>query len=272
MTEDKIKALKASRQSRLERAITPTSVGGGYAHRYNPPSITLKPPKWEVWGNMREVEWHEACALALNIDPNTVVEEGGDMYPHDSWYRLPSHEIKEDFEDLMKLLRSNLRDFTSTYNNTVLLSEFANFCVRIKWKNLPQELVALAQENPQAAPAAKGEGGTGTTPGDDDVEEQAADDHDEKLAALFDPLPVEALAKMFMIDLAQWKKWQDKAKANGLSDARQGTALFNPYKAGVWLVRKGTQGWDDAHLFRTLVKNLPARSLDDKHLLTGGID
>jgi hypothetical protein len=156
MTEDEIKALKASRQSRLERAITPTNGRGGYAPRYNPPSITLKPPKWEVWGNMLEVEWHEACALALNIDPDTVVEEGGDMYPHDSWYRLPSHEIKEDFEDLMKLLRSNLRDFTSTYNNTVLLSEFANFCVRIKRKNLPQELVALAQENPQAAPAAKG--------------------------------------------------------------------------------------------------------------------
>lgn len=114
------------------------------------------------------------------------------------------------------------------------------------------------------APAAQVE--AGTSPSDDDV------DHNETLAALFDPLPVEALAKMFMIDLAQWKKWQDKAKANGLSDARQGTALFNPYKAGVWLVRKGVQNWDDAHLYRTLAKNLPARSLDDKHLLTGGID
>lgn len=37
------------------------------------------------------------------------------------------------------------------------------------------------------------------SPSGDDVEEQApaADDHDKKLAALFDPLPVEALEKMF---------------------------------------------------------------------------
>lgn len=149
--------------------------------------------------------------------------------------------------------------------------------------------------NPQAAPAAKGEADTSrsisvdglmptdtpagkveavpvTSPSGDDVEEQAPDDHDEKLAALFDPLPVEALAKMFMIDLARWKKWQDKAKVNGLIDAREGSAKFNPYKAGVWLVRKGTQGWDDARLYRTLANNLPARSLDKAHLLTGGID
>lgn len=145
----------------------------------------------------------------------------------------------------------------------------------LKWairtgRDIPKQEVDKTTQ--AGAPATEVE--ADTNPSGDDVEEQAADadGHDETLAALFDPLPVEALAQMFRIDLAQWKKWQDKAKANGLSDARQGTALFNPYKAGVWLVRKGAQGWDYAHLYRTLVKNLPARSLDDAHLLTGGID
>ena len=99
-----------------------------------------------------------------------------------------------------------------------------------------------------------------------------ADNPDDALAALFDPVPVEALAKMFQSDVAQWRKWQDKAKANGLSDAREGTAMFNPYKAGVWFVSKGAEGWDTARLYRTLANNLPARSHDNAHLLTGGID
>lgn len=118
--------------------------------------------------------------------------------------------------------------------------------------------------------AAKVEAGAGATPGDE--EQPRADvDHDEKLAALFDPLPVEALEKMFPAG-GKWKSWADKAKANGLIIARVKTAMFNPYKAGVWFIRKGAEGWDDARLNRTLLNNLPARSRDESHLLTGGID
>jgi hypothetical protein len=102
------------------------------------------------------------------------------------------------------------------------------------------------------------------------------DDPDEALAALFDPLPVEALAKMFFTKndcaIEQWKKWADKASANRLKDARQGRAMFNPYKAGKWFVRKGAEGWDDARLYRTLKNNLPARSRDDAYLITGELD
>lgn len=128
-----------------------------------------------------------------------------------------------------------------------------------------------------AAPAAKLEAGADSSPSADDMEEQApaADDHDEILAALFDPMPVEALAKMFPTDndatTAQWRKWADKAKANGLIDARE-NRKFNPYKAGKWFVSKGARGWDTVRLYRTLAKNLPPRSRDDAHLLTGWID
>lgn len=146
-----------------------------------------------------------------------------------------------------------------------------------KWIQEKTKIRKFRFPNPNA-PAAMVETLPDTSPSGDDVEEQApaADDydydHEETLAALFDPMPVEALAKMFMTDLAQWKKWQEKAKANGLIDARISRGMFNPYKAGVWFVRKGAEGWDDARLRRVLVNNLPARFRDEAHLLTGGID
>lgn len=96
-------------------------------------------------------------------------------------------------------------------------------------------------------------------------------DHDKTLAALFDPVPVEALEKMFPSN-GKWKSWAEKAKANGLIDARERTAKFNPYKAGLWFVQKGGPGWDNDRLYRTLANNLPARSRDSVHLLTVGID
>lgn len=110
-----------------------------------------------------------------------------------------------------------------------------------------------------------------TASADDDAEAPPTDDHGETLAALFDPLPVEALEKMFPAN-GKWKSWAERAKRNGLIDARVKTAMFNPYRAGMWFVYKGAKEYDIARLYRTLANNLPARSLDDKHLLTGGIN
>lgn len=109
------------------------------------------------------------------------------------------------------------------------------------------------------------------TANDSDWKEQvpAAYDHDKILAALFDPVPVESLEKMFPA-MGKWRAWADKANANGLkAAAKEQRGTFNPYKAGVWFVSKGVEGWDNARLNRTLANNLPARSHDDAHLLTG---
>lgn len=94
---------------------------------------------------------------------------------------------------------------------------------------------------------------------------------DDTLSALFDPVPVEALEKMFPAD-GKWRGWADKAKANGLKKARISRAKFNPYKAGMWFFNLGVKDWDMARIYRTLVKNLPGRSKDYAHLLTGHID
>lgn len=106
---------------------------------------------------------------------------------------------------------------------------------------------------------------------DEQADTPADGDHDEVLAALFDPVPVEALEKMFPAD-GKWEDWKERADRNGLIDARQERARFNPYKAGLWFVRKGAEGWDDSRLYRTLASNLPARSFDNKHLLTGSVE
>lgn len=104
--------------------------------------------------------------------------------------------------------------------------------------------------------------------GDDWKQQAAVGGHDKILAALFDPVRAEALEKMFAAN-GKWKSWAERANRNGLKAARTSRGGFNPYLAGVWFVRKGVQGWDDAHLYRTLANNLPARSRDESHLLTG---
>ena len=130
-----------------------------------------------------------------------------------------------------------------------------------------QRLIGEQEPAPveQSAPAAKVEAETVTTLGD-----TAA--YDEKLAALFDPVTKEALEKTFPAN-GQWKIWAERAARNGLRDAaKEGRSMFNPYKAAVWFVNQGIDGWDLARCLRAVVKILPARSRNEKFLLTGDID
>jgi hypothetical protein len=89
---------------------------------------------------------------------------------------------------------------------------------------------------------------------------------DEILAELFDPVKVTALEKMFVAE-GKWKSWVERAAANGLKESRVVRGQFNPYKAGLWFLNRGIYGWDRARLIRVLANNLPARSIDSKHLL-----
>lgn len=128
---------------------------------------------------------------------------------------------------------------------------------------------------PTNAPiATKDESKADLSPSGDDMKGQApaADDHDEILAALFDPVPVDVLEKMFPAD-GKWKSWTDRAARKGLIHAREGTAMYNPYKAGMWFVSNGRKGLTIGHCRRMLANNhLPDRSLDKKYLLTGELD
>ena len=237
--------------------ITPLR-GGGYIPK---PSTNDRLPRWNKWRLMPEVKEWEAVALSLNIEPEKIKTDSnawmGAAHPFDEG---------DDFNDRLEILKKHASNRTyfptpcilnmaNWYQCEVRLDEFAAWCIHVGFA-IPPELSALAKAAPQAAPL---------------LEAAPADDHDETLAALFEPIPVEALEKMFPAG-GMWKSWAEKAASNGLKKARQKRGMFNPYKAGVWFIRKGAQGWDDARLNRTLANNLPARSHDDAHLLTGGIE
>ena len=92
---------------------------------------------------------------------------------------------------------------------------------------------------------------------------------DEHIAALFDPVGTAQLEKMFP-SAGGWEKWAAKAKEKGLTVARVGRAKFNPYRAALWwLDTQNPEGWDWARCCRKLAGNLPNRSADFRHLLTG---
>jgi hypothetical protein len=257
---------------------------GGYAMKYElteseKKNLTELEMKIFEEGNSKQIE-------AMNAQRVIIEQEAIKSGRYPLWLAV---EMMTDNFKARWVLRDNLDDdarhgrIPLFRKGDVLSEEYSLFSLVLKesdeyfwddlnaWLKEKYPMIDFKFPKP-GAPAGKVEAVPVTTPSGDDVEEQAPDDHDETLAALFEPLPVEALAKMFMIDLAQWKKWQDKAKAKGLIKAREGRAKFNPYKAGVWLVSKGEQGWDVARLYRTLANNLPARSHDKKDLLTGGID
>lgn len=177
MTEDEIKALKAKRQARLERAITPQ--GSGCAPRYSPPPITIKPPKWDYWRHMPTVAPWKACALALNIEPDSVDyrPKSWDGQP-ETWRGFPSDEVGDHFIKLLRLLNVNQfekQHFTENFAMGVRLSEFAVWCAPVVrdliGSDIPKELAAMAKDAPQATPAPNAEAVTVTSPSGDDMED-----------------------------------------------------------------------------------------------------
>lgn len=95
---------------------------------------------------------------------------------------------------------------------------------------------------------------------------------DDELAALFDPVKVATLESMFPRG-GEWARDAERAPRNGLRDARVGRGIFNPYLAARWwLEKKAPPGWKWERCARVLANNLPPRSRDSKHLLTGYVD
>lgn len=91
---------------------------------------------------------------------------------------------------------------------------------------------------------------------------------EEDLAALFDPVTVTVLEKMFPAQNS-WQDWSYRAKVNGLINARVTRGLFNPYKAAKWFLEKKIYGWDLKRCHKVLAENLPACSINKAHLLIG---
>jgi hypothetical protein len=133
-----------------------------------------------------------------------------------------------------------------------------------QFKHWQSPYLTVHTETIYDTPNATAEAVTDTTP-------PANDDPDKALADLFDLVPVSALEKMFPAN-GKWVRWAGKAKANGLIEAREERAKFNPYLAALWFLKQGRSGWDLARINRVLGNNLPARSRDEKWRLTGEMD
>lgn len=106
---------------------------------------------------------------------------------------------------------------------------------------------------------------------DETAPQPDAIDAEIELAALFDPVKVATLEAMFPDE--KWGRYAEKAPRNGLNGARVGRGIYNPYLAARWwLHRQAPAGWKWERCVRVLANNLPVRSRDSKHLLTGDFD
>lgn len=103
------------------------------------------------------------------------------------------------------------------------------------------------------------------------LEQEQAIARDDVLARLFDAVKVTQLEAMFP-DGGKWTKYAERARRNGLAPAKVARSLFNPYRAALWWIGQGQPGWKWERCLRVLANNLPARSCDSKHLLTGELD
>lgn len=122
-----------------------------------------KLPDWKFWRHMPEVETWQACALALNFDPDSIQRHpqawmagGGDVFMMSSF---PSSEVAQQHDKLLRLLeanRFNAQHFTPAHNfqDPVRLSEFAAWCIHVCFE-IPPELAALAKAATQTAPKAE---------------------------------------------------------------------------------------------------------------------
>lgn len=117
---------------------------------------------------MPEVKTWQACALALNFDPDSLerspngwmngwMASGDDVFQSESF---PSDEVMRQHENLLRALeanRFNAQFFTPAHNfkDPVRLSEFAAWCAPVvrdlTGGDIPEELAALAKAAPQAA-------------------------------------------------------------------------------------------------------------------------
>jgi len=265
--------------------------------------VQVPPEQWESWvvtlksltkklraderegaEDENEAPWRIKAILELPDDVFIWLDE------FQRWYSLsrPLENVPDDYQNDCLKWESNQERLLAKNrdpNSELSESELAMLDEPRPWSAQASDQLCLTPIFPPAienrlwrfdfvvaSPVAKAEAAPVTSPSDDEQTNPADDaDHTKTLAALFDPVPVAALEKMFPTN-GKWKKWAEKAKANGLIDAREGTAKFNPYKAGAWFVNRGANGWDTAHLYRTLAKNLPPRSRDDAHLLTWDIE
>ncbi|CAE6696473.1 P-loop NTPase family protein [Paraburkholderia domus] len=137
--------------------ITPLPGGSsGFHHR---PATTAKPPDWSLWRHMPEVCVWQACALSLNIDPDSMQQTrhgwmaGPGKGPFFEPESFPSDAVMNEFHKRVRILSASLpnhalisggtSNFDSKARCMVRLSEFARFAIEVAQWDVPDELRAV---------------------------------------------------------------------------------------------------------------------------------
>jgi hypothetical protein len=118
------------------------------------------PDDWNFWRHMLQVGAWQACALSVNIDPDSMEPDmSGGNGPHFGEESFPNNTIKVEYEKRLRLLKGYLSDSSFFSPSTqhmgnpnlrgVKLAEFATWALSFGWK-LPPELKSMAsQKGPQ---------------------------------------------------------------------------------------------------------------------------
>lgn len=266
------------KRSRLENAVLPKGCGG-------PRIVVLaehSTPDWEFWKEMPKIELWQACALSLNLNPDSISPHYDGMgmmgsgLPSFRYENFPSAETLEEFNKRLRLAEANIQRQNAFCPNLINLSGFVKFVLNLSspW-DMPPELIAMGQK-PKAQIS---ESVSAPLPNDDKELEAATDNPKEirkntdeqsepEIHALFDPLNRNAIKLLFcQITESDWTKFFSRAARNGLKEIREENGMYNPAKIAEWLVKKGL--YTREHVVRRLANNLPARNRDQKNLITG---
>jgi len=206
---------------------------------------------WEHWLRMPTVTLWDAVVLSMDVAPEDenwiltlvdgkVVNEEGRKFKR-RLDLLTSHFFDND----------NLKISYTSANNSkskIYLDSFVEWALNTAHWDIPKELGILVV-----------------------AENLPKETEREEIHTLFDPEKKGVVILLFdRVKPEEWKKHFNQAARNELSNAREGIGLYNLAKVGDWLVKRGI--YTRQHLDGKLANNLPPRSKDKKHLITGDID
>lgn len=141
------------------------------------------------------------------------------------------------------------------------------------WLSIWQQQAELNKQEPKSIQQSQVEQSANVKSEERSNPPTTTDQPDDELELLFDPIGTSALDKMFNCPDGTWKNFAERASRNGLAAIRGPRRKFNPFLAAQWWLKtQNPPGWDWARCLRALANNLPPRSKDKKHLLTGGYD
>ncbi len=158
----------------LEGSIQPRGCGGLL---YKKDSADHVLPDWEMWLDIPEVKLWQACALSLNIEPDSIAPSNDGMgmgMGGESFFRSEKflrQEIWDKFNKRCRLLDATGRHHRPLYHS-ISLQDFVNLTLRFSYPwDMPIELLELAQRREAQTSTPKNE----SVKDDEDIENNEKD-------------------------------------------------------------------------------------------------